>query len=48
VSGPEFWQTPMGRTYYEATLPELIKAVNRLAKSMDRLADVLEKGKNKL
>jgi len=33
----------MGRTFYEYTLPELVKAINRLGKNMDRLAEVLEK-----
>jgi len=40
---PEFFETPIGRTYYEHTLPELIKAINRFAKAIDRLADVLER-----
>ena len=40
---PEFFETPMGRTYYEYTLPELVKAMNRLAKAIDKFADVLEK-----
>jgi hypothetical protein len=33
--GPEFFKTPMGRRYYEHTLPEL-------AKQLERIADVLE------
>lgn len=38
----------MGRTFYEYTLPELVKALNRTAKAMDRLADILEKLEPKL
>jgi len=44
----KFFQTPMGRTFYEYTLPELVKALNRTAKAMDRLADILEKLEPKL
>jgi hypothetical protein len=40
---PEFWQTPMGQRFYEGTLPELIRAINELAKSMDKLSEVLER-----
>jgi len=34
--GPEFWQTIMGRTLIEATLP-------RIARSLERIAVALEK-----
>ncbi len=33
--GPEFFQTQMGRKFYEHDFPALIKAVNRLADAME-------------
>lgn len=36
MSGPEFFQTPMGRHYYERQLPEQIKAMNRLAEAIEK------------
>jgi len=33
----------MGRTYYEYTLPELVKAVNRLVKVLEEINQKLEK-----
>jgi hypothetical protein len=33
----------MGERFYEGTLPELIKAINRLAKSIERLSEALER-----
>lgn len=39
--GPEFWQTPMGRRYYEHTLPELTKQLERLAKALEALLPIL-------
>lgn len=28
--GPQFFQTPMGRTFYEGTMPRLVEALTRL------------------
>jgi len=39
----QFFQTPMGRTYYEYTLPELVKAINRLVKVLEEMNQKLEK-----
>jgi hypothetical protein len=30
-NGPEFFQTGMGRTFYEGTMPKIAKALERLA-----------------
>ena len=30
MSGPQFFETRMGRQYYEVTLPELVRQLNRL------------------
>ena len=35
MSGPSFFQTIMGRAYYEGTLP-------RIARALERIADALE------
>lgn len=31
MSGPEFFQTPMGRKFYEADVPRIAKALEKLA-----------------
>lgn len=38
MSGPEFFQTPMGRKFFERDLPELITQLSRLATSIERLS----------
>lgn len=38
MSGPEFFQTGMGKTFFEGTVPRLYRAI-------DRLADVLGGGR---
>jgi hypothetical protein len=30
MSGPQFFETRMGRQYYEVTLPELVRQLHRL------------------
>jgi hypothetical protein len=30
VSGPQFFETRMGRQYFEVTLPELVRQISRL------------------
>jgi hypothetical protein len=42
VSGPEFYETRSGRQFYEATVPELVRQVARLADAMERVAAALE------
>lgn len=41
--GPEFFQTPMGRRYYEHTLPELAKQIERVADALEALLARLAK-----
>jgi len=36
MPGPEFFQTRMGKAFYEGTMP-------RVAKALERIADVMEK-----
>lgn len=36
MMGPDFFQTGMGRKHYEHDIPELIKAVNRLAEAIEK------------
>jgi len=31
VSAPQFFETRMGRQYYEVTLPELVRQISRLS-----------------
>lgn len=37
-----FWQTPMGKTFFERTLPELVLAIKALAAVLGRLLELLE------
>ncbi len=39
MSGIEFYLTRMGRTYYEHTLPELVRQLQRLNENVERLID---------
>ena len=32
----EFWRTPMGRTFYERTMPELVRELGRLNDNLER------------
>ncbi len=38
MNGPEFFRTRMGHTFYEHTLPELVKQVARVADALEALA----------
>ena len=38
----QFYQTPMGKRFFEATLPDLTLQVKRVANALDRLLDILE------
>jgi hypothetical protein len=42
MSGPEFWQTPMGKRFYEHTLPELVKQLGRLTDLGERVVQLVE------
>lgn len=41
MSGPAFHETGTGHKFYEAQLPELIRAIGRLADGIHRLAEAL-------
>ena len=41
MSGPRFFQTLMGRTYYERTLPALVNELSRLNRNLERLLAAL-------
>jgi len=34
-NGPGFWQTLMGRQYYEGTLPRIARALERIAAALE-------------
>jgi hypothetical protein len=38
----QFYQTPMGKRFFEATVPDLTLQVKRVANALDRLLDILE------
>lgn len=35
MAGPEFFQTMMGKTFFESTMPRLVKALERVAMRFD-------------
>ena len=42
ASGSEFFQTVMGRQFYEGTMPRLVKALERLNDNMEKLAPAMQ------
>lgn len=39
----DFFRTPMGQRFYEATMPSLVRELARLNRNIERLLDVVEK-----
>lgn len=37
MSGPEFFQTPMGRRFYESTMPRIADGIEKLLKVLEKL-----------
>jgi len=40
--GPEFFQTGLGRTYYEHTMPMLVKQLELLNQNLMTLTDLIQ------
>ena len=43
MSDVQFYQTKMGRTYYEATLPNLVREIHRLNDLLALAVELMEK-----
>lgn len=43
--GPQFHETGYGRTFFQSQLPNLIKALNRLAGAMEKQNELKEEEK---
>jgi len=43
--GPQFHETGYGRTFFQSQLPNLIKAINRLADAMEKQNELKEEEK---
>ena len=43
--GPQFHETGYGRTFFQSQLPNLIKAINRLADAMEKENELKEEEK---
>jgi hypothetical protein len=43
MSEPKFFQTRMGRQFYEHTMPELVRQLERMNKLLDRLVAAQER-----
>ena len=42
MSDPQFFQTRMGKQFYEATIPNLVKQLTRLNELLERLVERLD------
>ena len=47
MSGPQFFETRAGRTYYEVTLPNLIQQLSRLTDMLALVVELEEKKQTK-
>ena len=43
--GPQFHETGYGRTFFQSQLPNLIRAINRLADAMEKQNELKEEEK---
>nr|BDT32067.1 hypothetical protein MFMH1_17360 [Myxococcus sp. MH1] len=43
MSGPSFFQTYMGQTYYQVTMPGLVRELKRLNDNLERLVSAAER-----
>ncbi|MBQ2923566.1 MAG: hypothetical protein IJE60_10870 [Tyzzerella sp.] len=43
--GPQFHETGYGRTFFQSQLPNLIKAINRLADAMEKQNELKQEEK---
>jgi len=39
MAGVEFWQSRMGHTFYEGTMPSLVRELKKLNENMEKVAD---------
>lgn len=37
MGGPEFFQTGMGHTFYQGTMPRIMRALERIADALERM-----------
>ena len=44
MNGPSFFQTLMGRAFYERDVPALVRELQRLNANLERLTAAVEKG----
>jgi len=42
MSGPQFFETGMGKKYYDGTMPRIAKALEAIAKSLETKAHIEE------
>lgn len=47
MPGPEFFETRMGRKFFEMDVPDLTEAINRLASAIEKANTLKEKEQNK-
>jgi len=39
MPGPGFFQTAMGRTFYEANVPRMVRALERIAVALEKILE---------
>lgn len=42
MSGPEFFQTGMGKTFFEGTLPRMVRAIERVATALEAQQEMVK------
>jgi len=40
---PDFFETRMGRKFYEYDVPKIVKSLKRIADSLEKISDTIEK-----
>jgi len=45
MSGPQFFETGMGRKFYEGTVPRLARAVEKVAKELETMNRYIQEAK---
>jgi len=45
MTGPALFQTPMGKRFYEHTMPELVRQISRLNDVLERLLEAQPPGR---
>ncbi len=42
MAGPEFFQTPMGKRFFEGTLPQIAQSLEKIAKNLEEDPEIVD------